>query len=194
MAEQIKLIDPFGISPEDLPLIVFSDNLKGNFFNNATKLHTDGFWPHIMFLHRLRGARPPFTTDNPTPMLATQGLTFREVPITNYMQHHRLKFWKLTNSNARQAMLFLINKQLNESFWNLPYDYLGLVGQLLGIPQLNIPWLKYCSERVGDILKNVDSDFHKSQPTPSYIDRFFVRSNKAFNGKYELLGYHIPNL
>jgi hypothetical protein len=94
---------------------------------------------------------------------ASQGNFFAEDPLSRYMtKNSRLKFWKIKNLKKEEKDL--IEKRINERltrkrpFWRFltDYDYLGILGQAIGIKRLNNPFRVYCSEQIlEDVLKDV---------------------------------------
>ena len=81
-----------------------------------------------------------------------------------------------------------IHKELKAPWWKRMYDYVGLIGHLIPgrwTRKLNIPWLKYCSERVAPRIRKFVKIFIPSHSNPSEINAAF----KKHPEKIELLGY-----
>ena len=78
------IIDPLEIKKEDMPIFVFSDDLRG-FLGWGIKNHTQGNYNHSMIM-----IEPGY--------VVTQGLTYKEIPIADYMKPSaRLKFWRFAD-------------------------------------------------------------------------------------------------
>jgi len=164
MAE-IKIIDPLKITSDDLPMVVFSDDLRG-FLGWAIKHHTSGNYNHTMWM-----------TD--IGYFVSQAWLYKEIPIKVYMKpRYRLKFWSIIGlSNEDKANLYRhIANKLNQPWWKNTYDWFGAgIGQLLKVKWLNIPWLEYCSEDVGNGLRTIPSikDYIPKHPSPSDLNKLF---------------------
>jgi len=158
------VIDPNNIPSEDLPLIVLSDHSSG-FIQWAIKARTKANYNHIMSM-----IKPKF--------FDSQGNTFSRVPTSRYMtSKSRLKFWRIKDLNAKDKAL-IKSRILNRL--NLPkkkrgYDYLGILGQLIGLRWINNPWKPYCSEQVRkDFLESIILDIPK-HPTPKELNDIFKK-------------------
>jgi hypothetical protein len=68
------------------------------------------------------------------------------------------------------------------------YDWLGILGQRLGIRALNFRRRAYCSEFVGSILRTVDPSFTNGHPTPSEINTYTKRRKHL----YQVVGVYDP--
>ena len=136
--------DPRDIPDSDMPLIVFSDNSSG-WLEFIIKFRTKGYWNHIMFC-RKKG------------FFVSQGNTYSEVGMERYMKKgSELKFIRiigLTNAD-RESLLESIEKKLKSKWYRKMYDWVGILGQAIGIKKLNTPGLNYCSEDVTFHLKNI---------------------------------------
>jgi len=161
---EIKIIDPLKITSYDLPMVVFSDDLRG-FIPWAIRHHTNGNYNHVMFMI--------------DPMyFATQSWTYKEIPIERYLKpRYRLKFWSilgLTGQDKANIYMHVADKLKQPWYKNL-YDFPGILGQAIGLPKLNIPWLEYCSEDVPQGLRVVPSlrDLIPEHPSPSQLNKLF---------------------
>ena len=170
---EIRIIDPLELGQKHLPLFVLVDNLRG-FFPWLIKLHTQGDYSHIAIMTRTR-------------FFASQDLTFKEVPIENYLKpHYQLKFWQFKHMPVEiKAKIFkAVAEDLNAPWYKRRYDFLGLLGQLLRIPWLNNPWRTYCSERIAKYLRLAGLNIFP-HPTPSDIDAYFKT-----HPQMQVLGYY----
>jgi len=157
------IIDPLKIKEEDLPLIVFSDDLRG-FFAWGIRVHSEGSYSHSMLMIR-------------EGTLVTQGGTYSEIPITKYMNsRYRLKFWKIKGltEDDKSRIRFAVNKDLAQNWWKKSYDWLGIIGQLFRIRGLNNPKKYYCSERIAKYLRlTFLKDKISLHPSPSNLNKLF---------------------
>lgn len=160
----MNIIDPLNIKKEDLPLIVFSDDLKG-FIGWAIKAHTDGVYNHVMIM-----MRPGY--------VVTQGWTYKEIPIEKYMSsRYRLKFWQIKDIEHRDILAIrnAVDDDLEASWWAKSYDWLGIVGQFLKLRGINNPKKSYCSERIANYLNLLSylKDDIPLHPSPSRLNKIF---------------------
>jgi len=157
----MKYIDPLKIPKEDLPLIVLSDHSSG-FIQWAIKARTKGNYNHVM-------------TCIKTGTFDSQGNTFSRIPMSRYMTpHSRLKFWKIKDLTEKEkaSIRLRIMRRLNLPSWKRRYDYIGLIGQVVGLRWINNPWTPYCSEQVrDDVLEGLIST--PKHPTPTDLNRIF---------------------
>jgi len=162
----MNFVNPKSIPANDLPLIVFYDNPSG-IIESLITIWTKGEWNHAMWLHR-----PGY--------FATQGNTYKEVPINKYMRKNgRLKFWEIIGLNIQQKGLILtsIAQKLKKPWWRKMYDWLGILGQLLKVEWFNNPALDYCSEDVVQHLRLLEA----SLSNENHLKTAFVRIPKHTN-------------
>jgi hypothetical protein len=141
--KQLPIINPLSWTPADLPKIVFESD-RGSFFGWLIQDITKGVWNHAMM------------ATQPGAFSSMQFNGFHEDPMTDDMDKTTvLKFYSINSMTAAQwqTMLSVVAKKLatQKSFWS--YNYLGLVGQALHIPQITNPFQEFCSEEVADILR-----------------------------------------
>ncbi len=171
-----KDIHPNKINKAELPLIVLSDHSSG-FFEWVIKFRTKANYNHIM------------TMIYPGEF-ASQGNKFSLIPFDRYMtKYSRLKFWKIKDltKDERTEIKKRIIKRLTKKrpWWRRlsDYDYIGVIGQALGIRKINNPLKTYCSEQVkSDVLVGIieleyihDKKYHflPRHPSPKDINSFF---------------------
>lgn len=138
------MLDPARIPAKDFPLIILSDHSSGP-IEWIIKLRTKGFYNHAMLTRRLG-------------YFASQALKYAEIPIEKYMRRgYRLKFIEVMGLTPAQRKMIIasIQKKLSMPWWKNRYDFLGIIGQAIGIPKFNVPWLDYCSEDVADHLQAI---------------------------------------
>ena len=173
-----SFIDPTKIPEADLPLICLADDRRGllGFF---IKSHTSGNYNHVQEMHEVG----QFATQDP--------VGYREVPLERYLKPFMLlKFWKVKNLTEAQRKFWLeiIRLDLDAPWKDRRYDWIGIFGQILKIPWLNNPHLKYCSERVADHLRKSKIKDLPEHPTPSALNMIF-----NLNEIFEVYGYWIQD-
>lgn len=127
--------DPYAVDPKDCPLLVFSHHAFG-WFASAIRLRTKGVYSHVMWMTK-------------PGIVATQGWTYKEVPIKEYMKKgDHLVFIHLANwlPHQRRAVLESIQIKLRYPWYKKMYDVVGVVGQAIGVRWIQAPGLAYCSE------------------------------------------------
>jgi hypothetical protein len=158
------LIDPADITEADLPMVVFSSQAI-NFISWLIRWKTKGEYNHVMFM---------ITPDT----FASQGLTFDRVNIKEYLKpFNKMKFYKFKNLPAeKRIMLYdIINKRLALPWHKRRYDFLGIIGQALGIRWLNNPWMFFCSEQVVNDLKQAKIMELPAKANPEEINEMFKK-------------------
>ena len=171
----MKIIDPYKVSVHDLPMVVLSDNLQ-SFISWRIKVHDKGAYSHGMWL-----VEPG--------VLISQGSMLKKVEAKEYMYpYNRLKFWKPELTSGQRIILRdAIYEQLEKHWVFRIYDSIGILGQLIGLPRLNVPFLHYCTENVVAPLKSVGMDYGR-HPSPFSI-------NKLFNAdpRWKVAGYYLKD-
>lgn len=153
---------------DQYPVIVFADN-NSDPVNSAIKVRTGANYSHVMWMIE-------------PGVMASQGfMNYAKVPIDKYMNaSERMKFVGLNGVTAlgRKAIIDSINAKLNGPFYRKWYDWLGIFGQLVGLPWIQTPWFDYCSE---------DQPYHlqkalRMAPNEFTIALTFVIKNVPRNG------------
>lgn len=149
------------LSDDLLPMMVLSDNLY-SWLALKIRQHQKGYYNHFMWMHR-------------TGFFASQDFFFKEIPATKYLKgKHRLKFWmnlKWTQAD-RELIKMAIQKDLEKPKLKTRYDWIQIIGILLGLRKLNIPGIRICSDYI-DYLKLVDENYDlKKHPSPPEINRW----------------------
>lgn len=155
----MKIINPLIIPKEAFPILVLSDDVRG-LFSLTIKIHAHGNYNHTMWLIEPN-------------VLASQGLwLYKRVALKNYMTgKHRLKFWQPDLTGVqKQELIKTVNNSLNQPWWKRTYDYVGIVGQAIGIKSLQIPFQNYCSERDANYIRKYYPDF-PLRPSPPQVNR-----------------------
>lgn len=166
----MKKINPLNINKGNLPLFVCSDD-NNAFMSWAIRKHTKAQYSHTMMM-----VEPGF--------FATQGMMYKSVPVEHYMKPNiHLKFWKYKthDKDIGKQIIEMTKRDLKLPWWKRRYDFAGIIGQLLPFKwtrKFNIPWRKYCSERVADYVRVIYPEFKNIHPTPSEINEFFKKQNE----------------
>lgn len=87
--------------------------------------------------------------------VASQNLLYNETDIETYLKTYNIRFlynrdW---TADTRGLVQKEIQRKLDAPWYKQRYDTVGIVGQYLHLPVLNIPWLRYCSESVADDIR-----------------------------------------
>ncbi len=169
----MRLVEPTTIPSRDLPLIVFSENTSG-LLEFLINWRTKGEWNHVMWIIELG-------------MVASQGNTYSEVPISRYLKKNgRLKFVKVFNLSDSEKLIIRdsILKKLKLPWYKKMYDWLGIVGQAVGIEWINTPWLEYCSEDVPQHLKYLAKFMRDNDQLKSIIEAIPQHTNPQELNEY----------
>ena len=186
MVKNIKLIHPQDIDIKDLPMLVFSDKTSRDFISTIIKLrHKNSTVNHVMWL---------YSPDK----FASQNNTYALVDTAQYMREgNRLLFFELIGFTPIQKRIILksIERKLALPWYKKAYDYVGILGQALGIKWINISGLNYCSESViSDIKKAADAGSEEISKIIDGIGRHMYPDEmkdylEKFDGQFKLAGY-----
>lgn len=169
-----KFIDPTKFKYDDLPLIVLSTHSSG-LIQWLIKWRTKSNYNHAMVMIH-------------PGEFASQGNTFSSVNIERYMtKYSRLKFFRIKDIgfSARQEFIDEVKKDLKASWWKRSYDYLGILGQAIGIKKINNPWTQYCSERVRKLLNFIMNLIGLiKNPSPEDLNIYMKQDDR-----FEVVGY-----
>jgi hypothetical protein len=172
--------DPREILSNNMPLIVFSDHTSG-LIEWVIKMRTKGLYNHVM----LAMSKGKFVS---------QGNTYSEIGMERYMgRRNRLLFIEvlgLTNTQKKQ-MYTSVYSRIKLPWWKKGYDWLGIVGQAIGIKSLQIKGLNYCSQdiylhlmaiRLNENQPHLKAAFAKLNPNGSPQDHHnvFLKHPEAF--------------
>lgn len=169
----MKTINPLDISEKDLPLIVLTDDRRG-FLSWIIKRRTGRNYAHIMEMSRIG-------------YFASQNFGgFKEVPVIRYMKSQIiLKFWKPRLTDEQKKLwIDMVKADLKAPWINRRYDWLGVIGQALGIRWLQIEAMKYCGERLNARLRFVYKTLFPYQQTPGEQNEMFKKDIR-----FDLFGY-----
>lgn len=173
----MKMINFKDIPEDDFPLVILIDD-KRSFLGFAIKARSGGNYSHIMDMYR-------------PGICATQSpLGFKDIKISRYLQpQFQVKAWcyEGATDEQKQAWKDIIKLGLKEPWYKRAYDFLGIIGYL--IPgklsrKINIPWLKYCSERVAEHLRAVFNINIPKHSSPVEINKILKK-----HPKFKVYGY-----
>ena len=166
------------LSMADMPFLILTDNFH-SWFSWRTKGHTHGHYNHAAFL-LFRGF---------IPTALSQDWILRTKPLSNYMSgKHRVKLWHDPDWSwdQKENMLDECDLLLDRPFYRRLYDVVGLIGQAIRHPRLNIPGLFYCSEVTARVLAAGDEDCGMAHPSPADLNRWCKESpNMKCCGVYD---------
>lgn len=174
----MNIINPFEIPEEKTPLIMLVDNRR-SLIGFLIKNHSKGNYNHACCMYK------------PNKIASQDWVGYRERCLIDYMKPHiLLKFWAIKDMTFHERAIWrgLMKADLDAPWARRRYDFLGCIGQLLGIPWLQNPHTKYCSEKEALNLRSVfDMDIPK-YPTPSSLNKLFHTIPR-----FELLGYYFQD-
>lgn len=165
----MDIIDPRKIKPSDLPLVMLIDDRRG-LLGFLIKWHSKGNYNHICEMH------------TPGFVASQDPVGFQEKPIEYYMRpFYHIKFWqyKAITEVQRQSWLNTLRAELDAPWRRRRYDFLGIIGQFLHMRWIQNPFIKYCTERVAEHMRNILRLAIPKRRTPSEM-------NMAFHGIKEM--------
>jgi hypothetical protein len=158
----------------EYPFLVFSDNVRG-IFSFLVRVRTRGYFGHVMWL---------VGPDE----LASQWFYFKRFSLDHYSFCNLKLVHNAGWTGSEKALLITnIREALKRPWYQSLYDVPGIIGQLIGIPSLQVPWQDYCSE-TGDFLKAVDSDYDLKSPDPEELNQW----TKARQDRYSVYCRYSP--
>ncbi len=161
-----KFIDPTQLSPIKMFNIVLVNSSR-DFVSWGIKSDTNSNYNHAMT------QRSPLLLD-----CQEMGSLFKTVPTKQYMvPANILKVWSIDNLTIEEwEMLYnAVSKDLNGPWWTKVYDYLGIVGQFLGLSWISMPGTYFCSKRVCKYLRLLPrfASLLPENVSPGFEDTFF---------------------
>lgn len=172
LSKKLKIIDPYDIKLRDYPVFIQAGDMR-SFLGWGIKMRTKSNFNHSMVSRKIG-------------YVCSQSWTYKEIPIERYMKPYIiLKFWTckdMTDEEYKQIYDKIV-RDLSLPWWKRMYDFPGIIGQAIGLRWINIPGLKYCSERVSSKVRILIPTLGK-HPTPEDIDTAFKKSPR-----FECIGY-----
>jgi hypothetical protein len=139
------------------PMMVFSYAI-GSPFATAIAIKENGYYNHFMWLLE-------------PGVVASQDLIFKRAPLSKYINKHTMKL--VYNKNwgeiERKILRDAIEKGLNQPVLRRLYDPLAIIGQLINVESLHIPYLDICSDKASCI-KLVDKNYNLKRPSPTNVN------------------------
>jgi len=169
--------DVLTISKADLPLMVFSDNMR-SFLSWGIKAHEHGCYNHFMWMIE-------------PDKFISQDWILHEVPVEEYLKgKHRLKFVRGTNWNFIQntRIRIALRLALNKRWYKKLYDPLQILGIAVGFKWLQVPGLEICSD-YGYVLKEINYNYDLVHPSPTEVNQY-CKNNQD---RYEVYLRYFPD-
>ena len=173
MSKKVNIIDPLEIE-EGFPYIVLASH-STNLISWAIRWRTKGSYNHGMWLFK-KGT------------VASQDMTYAEKPIKKYMKKgFKLKIIKIKNPK-KEVIIERIERRLKLPWWKTLYDFMGILGQAIGIKKLNNPYKDYCIESlIKDLLLII-----KGIPIQSSPEDINVLTSKDTDN-FEYVGHYLAD-
>lgn len=180
----LQISDPRNLPPN---FYFISKDGTFDFMSYLIKLRTQAVWNHSMIMRK-----PGF--------VVSQGTQLAETRIDEYMKNGtRMDFFTLANPDPKviDLMNAYVDKRLAGNFITKSYDYLGIFGQMIGLPFIHTPGLDYCSVLTLAILRAgapamnaVDNKVIMSQSVesqPQQLEYMYLNNPTTFThyGYYE---------
>lgn len=163
MKNEYSFIDPKEITESQLPIIILEEDRQG-MFGWAIRWHSKDNYNHAEIMVHPRKV----ASQNPGG--------YKELPIDKLMTGRTfMKFWQFDPVDRRE--IEIIRKQveadLAKPWWGRKYDFLGILGQALGVRWIQSPWGKFCSESVSANLRLIPrlKDKIPARPNPSELNQ-----------------------
>ena len=158
-----------------LPMVVLSDNLR-SFFSFAIKVHEQGAYNHMMWMIR-------------PGVLASQNAVFQEQSASKYLSRYRLKLWCCPSwtDEERKLIVDAIATDISKPWYCRIYDPIAIIGQALGIDDMQIPGADICSDKAR-YLQLVDKEYDLDHPDPEDVNRWLMGRSK-----YQVFGRYVPD-
>jgi hypothetical protein len=124
-----------------------------------------------------------YTHSQPRAIVAYQDWLLCNKPLSGYLQgDHRLKAWVIEPGPQWETLVW-IARQVDRPWYQRRYDGLGIIGQAIGIPGLNVPWSDYCSEFVAAaVARHLGENPFGKHPDPNDINRCLKTLYTTTNG------------
>lgn len=168
--EEIK-----AIPIDKYPFMVFSDNVRG-FFSWGVKVRTKGSYGHFMWL-----VGPD--------QLVSQSFSYKVHSLKDYSgSTMKLVYNPKWTAQEQFVLIKAIVEDALKPWYRTLYDYLGIVGQAIGVEAFNSPFNSFCSER-GKYLKLVDPEYDLCSPSPVELNKW----TKERPDRYKVYGRYAPD-
>lgn len=180
------ILDPHSIPVEEYPFIVS----KGGGIDPLSRLirwRTNSWCEHSML------------AVNPGKVIWESASSwYGEGDMSIYMVPNTcLRFYSLVNINpqAIQALRDYVTGRMKSPWYNKLYDWVGILGEAVGLPKIHTPGLEYCSvdaihalEAMAVDLDNYNKTIITNIPVeenPGYLDLYMNSYPSVFTCKYQ---------
>ena len=172
-----KWINPKELTETNLPVIIFEEDRQG-LFGWLIRWHDKDNYNHIEIMVNLGKV----ASQNPKG--------YKEVPLEKYMlKRVFMKFWQFDPIDRKEIDIIKeqVGKDLAKPWWARRYDFLGIIGQAIGLRWIQSPWGKFCSESVAANLRLIPRlrDIIPKRPNPSELNKILKTMPDM-----KLLGYY----
>lgn len=176
----MEILDPRQIPPNEFPFIIS----KGGGIDPISRLIR---WrTHSWCEHSMLAINPgKFVWESASSW-------YGEGPMEDYMTPENcLKFYQLVDINldAYDLLRDYVARRIASPWYHKLYDWVGIMGQALGLPKIHTPGLEYCTvdaihalEYMAPALPKSTQDFISSIPpeeNPGYLDQVMLNYPKV---------------
>lgn len=158
-------IDPIKFTEADMPVIIIEEDRQG-LLGGLIKWKSAGNYNHVEAMIR------------PGIVISQGPAGLKEIPIKDQLHPRiKMKFWKFCPQDPAEKIYFFeaIKKDLQKPWYRKRYDFLGILGQAIGIRWLQIPWRRYCSEIVAAWFRSIGRNSIPARPTPAELNEIFKK-------------------
>lgn len=159
---------------DKLPMLVFETNFTG-FFSFGIRARRNAIYSHFMWHHE-------------PGHFASQNVYFRHIPSTK-SKKNKLKLWYNPHWTPIQRAMLVerIYHEIERPRWKTRYDWLNVIGQLIGLKVLQNPFTNICSE-TAKFLTLVDPNYDLCNPAPDEINEWLKEQPN-----YEVFARYSPD-
>jgi len=161
------------VDTNQLPMLVLSYNYR-NVVSSLINIRKKSHYQHLLWYYK-------------PGWFASQGMCFKLEKAEKYLDHHRLKFWHNPDWTGLDKAILLTNiaADLGKPKFKTRYDWLAIIGQLVGITGLQNPMTKICSD-YGGYLRKIDPAYNLKHPAPSDVNEWLKG-----NSRYKVWGRYL---
>lgn len=171
----ISLADIKAIPADKYPMLCFAFSLSG-LFAKGVIAKTKGYYGHFMWL---------LAPDQ----FASQWFWFRLFPVDHFSGCNLKLVYNPAWSDAdKDKLKRAIQADIDKPWYRTRYDVRAVLGILIGLPGLQNPKWRMCSE-TAEYLRLVDTEFNLKTPTPSDVNLW----TKARGDLYRVYGRYMPD-
>jgi hypothetical protein len=165
MKNEYSFIDPKEITESQLPIIILEEDRQG-MFGWAIRWHCKDNYNHAEIMV------------HPGKVASQNPGGYKEWPIDKVMTSRAfLKFWQFDPVDHSEIDIIreAVEKDLAKPWWKRRYDFLGILGQAVGLRWIQSPWGKFCSESVAANLRLIPrlQAVIPPRPSPAELNQIF---------------------